>query len=84
MLKIEGFRGQFALSTAALVSLSSVIMTYFGVNYYLSGLHSYASGDSVPIPSFVYVSVIILLAICLYAYTRFNKLVKVSEMLKSK
>ena len=29
-------------------------MTYFGVNYFLSGLHSYAAGDPVPIPSFVY------------------------------
>ena len=29
-------------------------MTYFGVNYYLSGLHSYAAGDPMPIPSFVY------------------------------
>lgn len=32
----------------------SIIMTSFGVNYYLSGLHSYATGDPVPIPTFVY------------------------------
>jgi hypothetical protein len=29
-------------------------MTYFGVNYYLSGLHSYAAGEPVPIPTWVY------------------------------
>jgi uncharacterized membrane protein len=28
-------------------------MTYFGVNYYLKGLHSYAKGDPVPVPDFV-------------------------------
>jgi hypothetical protein len=28
-------------------------MTYFGVNYYLSGLHSYAKGDPLPVPVFV-------------------------------
>jgi hypothetical protein len=30
-------------------------MTYFGVNFYLSGMHSYATGDPVPIPMWVYV-----------------------------
>jgi hypothetical protein len=38
-------------------------MTYFGVNYYLSGMHSYAAGDPVPVPSFVYISVILLAAL---------------------
>ena len=38
---------------------ATVIMTYFGVNYYLSGLHSYAAGDPVPIPSQVYYTAII-------------------------
>ncbi|EJF06126.1 ABC-type transport system involved in cytochrome c biogenesis, permease component [Thiovulum sp. ES] len=36
------------------VAFSSVIMTYFGVNFYLSGLHSYAQGDPIPVPQFVY------------------------------
>ena len=31
------------------------MMTYFGVNYYLSGMHSYASGEPVQIPTFLYV-----------------------------
>ncbi len=45
----------------SLISFASVIMTYFGVNYYLAGLHSYASGDPVPIPaSVIYISVAIL------------------------
>ena len=30
------------------------MMTYFGVNFYLSGLHSYASGDVPVTPSFVW------------------------------
>jgi hypothetical protein len=42
-------------------------MTYFGVNYYLSGLHSYAAGDPVPIPTWVYVAVATLLAMTLLA-----------------
>jgi len=30
-------KGEFALNLASLLGISSVIMTYFGVNYYLSG-----------------------------------------------
>ena len=42
-------------------------MTYFGVNFYLSGMHSYAQGDPVPVPMFVYylltgLSILMLLA----------------------
>ena len=33
------------------------MMTYFGVNFYLSGLHSYASGDQVITPNSVFYSV---------------------------
>ena len=45
----------FTLNIASMFAFWSIIMTSFGVNYYLSGLHSYAAGDSIPIPTFVYV-----------------------------
>ena len=52
---------------------SSVLMTYFGVNYYLSGLHSYASGDPVPIPTFVYYTLGIMFIIsALAAYNDYK------------
>jgi hypothetical protein len=31
----------------SLCAISSVLMTFFGVNYFLSGLHSYGSGGDV-------------------------------------
>ena len=43
-------------------------MTSFGVNYYLSGLHSYASGDPLPIPDFVYILAIVQIVIWSLAY----------------
>ncbi len=51
----------------SIIGFSSVIMTYFGVNFYLSGMHSYAQGDPVPVPMFVYylltgLSILMLLA----------------------
>jgi hypothetical protein len=42
-------------------------MTYFGVNYLLSGLHSYAAGDKVSIPNSVWISVAIVLFIVIIA-----------------
>jgi ABC-type transport system involved in cytochrome c biogenesis permease subunit len=71
---IPGLRGFFAFNFASLLSISSVIMTYFGVNYYLSGLHSYASGDPVPIPMFVYYSLGVVLVISLFAFIKDKKL----------
>jgi hypothetical protein len=48
-------------------------MTYFGVNFYLSGLHSYAKGDAVPIPIWVYVSVFLLGVLATVAYYRHDE-----------
>jgi len=74
---IPGFRGNFVYSFASLISFSSVLMTYFGVNYYLSGLHSYAKGDPVPVPTFVYYTVIVVAVVSVIAYItnrRYEKL----------
>ncbi|HAD12687.1 MAG TPA: cytochrome C biogenesis protein [Saprospirales bacterium] len=64
---IPGLRGVYAFNVATLFGWASVAMTYFGVNYYLSGLHSYAAGDPVPVPSFVYYIVGALILISLLA-----------------
>ena len=48
------------------------MMTYFGVNFYLSGLHSYASGDKVITPSFVYYSVAVVAVLGAISYWRFK------------
>ncbi len=38
------------LAVASVAAFPVVIMTYYGVNYYLSGLHSYGAGSSPGIP----------------------------------
>ncbi len=53
----------YTLSVLSVISYFSIIMTYFGVNYFLSGKHSYAAGDPIQIPTFVYVSIIIIFAV---------------------
>jgi len=73
---IKALNSIFVFSLMSVYAFSSVLMTYFGVNYYLSGLHSYAGGDPVPIPAFVYISIAVLLALSFYSYNRYKKLVK--------
>lgn len=56
MRLVPGLRGFYAFNLMSLLAFSSIIMTYFGVNYYLSGLHSYAAGDAIPIPDWIYIT----------------------------
>ncbi len=74
MRLIPGLQSKYAYNTATLFGFASVMMTYFGVNYYLSGLHSYAAGDPVPVPTFVYYTVGILILISVLAYWKTKKL----------
>ena len=71
---IPGSRSAIVLHLASLWGFSSIIMTSFGVNYYLSGLHSYAKGDPVPVPQWVFVLTGILLVISVIAIFRYRKL----------
>jgi cytochrome c-type biogenesis protein CcsB len=76
MRLIPSFKVSFAFNFGSLIGLGSVIMTYFGVNYYLSGLHSYAGGDPVPIPSWIYFVVAAIFSLSLFAWYN-NRLVEV-------
>ena len=67
------------MNFAAMIGFGSVLMTYFGVNYYLSGLHSYAAGDPVPVPSFVYYVLFVIAVISLLALFNVNKMRKQAD-----
>lgn len=70
---IPKLQGLFAYNFATIFGLASVLMTYYGVNYYLSGLHSYAAGDPVPIPDWIYIVIITLLIISVFAFRKKRK-----------
>jgi cytochrome c-type biogenesis protein CcsB len=70
---IPGMKDIFTFNLISLFAFSSVLMTYFGVNYYLSGLHSYAAGDPVPVPVFVYITVILLTVLSFIAYLKYYR-----------
>lgn len=69
---IPGMKDVYTFNLLSLAAFSSVLMTYFGVNYYLSGLHSYAAGDPVPIPAFVYIAITILIVLAVASWYRYR------------
>jgi ABC-type transport system involved in cytochrome c biogenesis permease subunit len=67
---IKRFDTPFVFATASTLAFSSILMTYFGVNFYLSGMHSYATGDPVPIPTWVYGLAVIVFSVIVLAYRK--------------
>ncbi|MFT7004962.1 MAG: ABC-type transport system involved in cytochrome c biogenesis permease subunit, partial [Sulfurimonas sp.] len=65
---IKSIYSEFNFAVISLLSYTSVMMTYFGVNYYLAGLHSYAKGDPVPVPDFVPVTYAIIFVLVVLAF----------------
>ena len=70
---IPGLKGNYAFNFASLIGYFSILMTYFGVNYYLSGLHSYAAGDPVPVPDFVFYALGIIAILAIWAFVKERK-----------
>ena len=73
MRLIPALSSFYTFNLATLVAIWSIIMTYFGVNYYLSGLHSYAAGDPMPIPSFVYYLIAITFITAILARNKYKR-----------
>ncbi|NOR28930.1 MAG: cytochrome C biogenesis protein [Lutibacter sp.] len=70
---IPGLRSKFTFNMFSIAAFASILMTYFGVNFYLSGLHSYASGDKVITPTFVYYAIAIVAVLSAFAYFQHKK-----------
>lgn len=69
---IPGMKSKLTFNLFALWSYATVIMTYFGVNYYLvNGLHSYAqAGSKSVLPSWANITILILGLLTAYALIR--------------
>ena len=70
---VPGLRSLWFYNLLSVAAIASIIMTYFGVNFYLSGLHSYASGDKVVTPSFVYYSVAIVAVLGAISFIQYKR-----------
>ena len=62
---------------AAILSFASVLMTFFGVNYFLSkGMHSYGAGDKAIFPLWAWLIIIAVLSLILSASFKEHQLSK--------
>lgn len=64
---LPALRSNYAFSVMSVLGLASVLMTYFGVNYYLSGLHSYGGGDTPPGLAAIFITYACAFALIVYA-----------------
>ena len=76
MRLIPGLKSRFVYSIASILSFASILMTYFGVNFYLAGLHSYAKDDQQI--SFLYSAIALLVVVIMgvLAYPKHKKYLK--------
>ena len=65
----------YLFGVLSVLAFASILMTYFGVNFYLAGMHSYATGDPVPIPNWVYIigGVVVVIIALAYPKRKLNK-----------
>lgn len=68
--RVPSMNSQYALSVASMWAFASVLMTYFGVNFYLAGMHSYAGGENIPIPTGLWIYFLAMLAITIGSYLK--------------
>lgn len=73
MRLVPGLRSRWFFNLMSIIAFSSIMMTYFGVNFYLSGLHSYASGDKVITPTFIYYAIAAVTVLGGLSYWKFRK-----------
>ena len=76
MRLIPKLRGKWLFNLMTIIAFASIVMTYFGVNFYLVGLHSYASGDKVITPNFVYWSIFIVFVLAVISRYKFVRYLK--------
>ena len=69
---VPGLRGRWTFNFLTILAFGSIMMTYFGVNFYLVGLHSYASGTQVITPTFVWYTLFGVLLLGGISYWRYK------------
>lgn len=78
MRLVPGLRGRLTFNIATVFTFTTILMTYLGVNHLLAGLHSYAVGESAPIPNEIWGWLIVSILISVAAYIKYKKFYKKS------
>jgi cytochrome c-type biogenesis protein CcsB len=68
---IPGLKSKFTFNLVAFWGYSAILFTFFGVNFVLVGLHSYAQGDGLSdIPNWIWYTVLFFIILSVLSYLR--------------
>ena len=77
---IPGLKGKFLFNAVSFWGYASILFTFFGVNFYLVGLHSYAQGEGLgEIPNSIVITVIIFILFTVLAAVRNSQYKRVKK-----
>ena len=72
---VPALRGRWIYNVMSVFAFASIVMTYVGVNFHLSGLHSYASGEKQNVTYYIYIAIVVTIISAL-AYFPYRKYIK--------
>ncbi|MFK7832609.1 MAG: cytochrome c biogenesis protein CcsA [Winogradskyella sp.] len=72
MRLVPGLRSRWIYNLMSVIAFGSILMTYFGVNFYLSGLHAYASGDQIVSFQFIAMTCVIIAVLGFFSYRNYK------------
>lgn len=76
MRLIPGLRGRWWYNLSSIWAFSFIIFTYFGVNFYLSGLHSYQSGQQIASLNIIAIAVGVVALLAFFSYRKYKRFYK--------
>ncbi|MDG5493169.1 cytochrome c biogenesis protein CcsA [Psychroserpens sp. SPM9] len=76
MRLIPGLRGRYGFNLASIIAFGSILFTYFGVNFYLSGLHSYQSGQQILSYQYIAITLGFITLLGFFARLKYKKYYK--------
>lgn len=69
---VPALRGTWIYNFFSVLAFAAILMTYFGVNFYLTGLHSYASGEVRTPVYFLYMAIAVFI-LGIFSYLQYRK-----------
>ena len=73
-------KNDIIFSALSVIASLSVLMTYFGVNYYLSGLHSYGNNEAPPATEYILSFYIFTIILAIGAYFKQHKIREICKI----
>ena len=71
---VKRWNNPWLFNLTSVVAFASVLMTFFGVNYFLSGMHSYGQNDNVNgIFTYLYMALGVVIVLAFLSYKRWKR-----------